>query len=274
MAYHFLANIPKIYPHSDYVPEALDALGLLGTSADTGYAKLYLDQAENFLDDSTTIDSARYYYQYIVDNFPRSKFHAQARFGLIWLTETYSSPGDSSVYYAYADFIDSFPSSTWADEAQKIIGQENVLDKKEKEEVADELSIWDERDDDFPGAFGDEDEDTTTAIDPLESVYVGPSGERISNITIEPVEIREEFEYPVEAYRVGWEGDLYFQIFLDFSGEVQDYILKIRSESEDINREASEAVASMVFDPLRVPQEQQEVWMVYRFEVRKPKHTR
>ena len=93
-------------------------------------------------------------------------------------------------------------------------------------------------------------------------------------ITIEPVEIREEFEYPVEAYRTGWEGDLYFQIFLDFSGEVVDYILKIRSESEDINREASEAVESMVFDPLRVPQEQQESWMVYKFQVRKPDHIR
>ncbi len=273
VAHQLLSDIPRIYPHSDYVPEALDALGLIGTSADTGYAKLYLDRAENFLDDSTMVDSVRFYYQYIADNFPRSKLYPQARFGLIWLTETYSSPGDSSVYYAYTDFIDSFPNSTWADEAQNRIGRVNVLDKKVEDE-ADTLSIWDDRDDDFPGAFGDEDEDTTKAVDPLEDVYVDPNGERISNIAIEPVEIREEFEYPVEAYRLGWEGDLYFQIFLDFSGEVVDYILKIRCESEDINREASEAVASMTFDPLRVPQEQQEAWMVYRFKVRKPEHIR
>ena len=118
------------------------------------------------------------------------------------------------------------------------------------------------------------DADTGVAVDPLTAVYIGPNGEKIANVPIEPVEIREEFVYPVEAYRLKWEGDLYFQIFLDFSGEVVDYILKIRSESEEINREASEAVESMVFDPLRIPQEQQEAWMVYKFGVRKPEHIR
>jgi len=264
------------YPHSDYAPQALEGLGLLGTAADTGYAKLYIDKAENFLVDDDNVDSARYYYQYVVDNFPNSDYSVQARFSLVWLTEEYSHPGDSSIYYAYVDIIDSYPESEWAREAEKKLGlEEKTASLREKLEEADtsktEQDIWEEE---FPGLAEESEEDTTETVDPIESVYIGPNGEQIYNAPIEPIEIREEFIYPVEAYRLEWEGDLYFQIFLDFSGEVVDYILKIRSESEDINREASEAVASMIFDPLRIPQEQQDQWMVYKFQVRKPDHLR
>ncbi|MEE8578169.1 MAG: tetratricopeptide repeat protein [candidate division Zixibacteria bacterium] len=262
--------------HSDYAPQALEGLGLLGTGADTGYAKLYLDKAEDFLADDDNVDSARYYYQYVADNFPKSKYYVQARFSLIWLTEEYNSPGDSSVYYAYADIVDSFPDTPWAREAEKKLGLEerrtSVRDQLEDVDTSKtEQELWEEE---FPGLAEESQEDTTETIDPIESVYFGPNGEQIYNTPIQPIEIREEFVYPVEAYRLEWEGDLYFQIFLDFSGEVVDYILKIRSESEDINREATEAVASMIFDPLRIPQEQQDKWMVYKFQVRKPDHLR
>ena len=137
--------------------------------------------------------------------------------------------------------------------------------------------------DEMPGrgdgdVFGVDDagfeEDTTLSRDPLLSVYIAPNGDSIYNCPIEPIEIREEFVYPVEAYSLLWEGDLYFQILLDFSGEVADFVLKIRSESEEINREASRAVESMVFDPLRIPQEQQGKYMVYKFQVRRPDHLR
>jgi len=264
------------YAHSDYAPQALEGLGLLGTPADTGYAKLYIDKAERFLVDENNVDSARHYYRYVTDNFQESEYYVQARFSLIWLTEEYESPGDSSVYWAYAYIIDSFPDSKWAREAEKKLGLEQKRTSvREQLETTDttkaEQDIWEEE---FPGLEEESEEDTTETVDPIESVYVGPNGERIANVPIEPVEIREEFVYPVEAYRLEWEGDLYFQIFLDFSGEVVDYILKIRSESEDINREASEAVASMIFDPLRIPQEQQDQWMVYKFQVRKPDHLR
>lgn len=264
------------YPHSDYVPDALEGLGLLGTVADTGYAWLYINRAEDFLTEEDNIDSARYYYQYVVDHFPDSRYYVQARFSLIWLTEEYANPGDSSVYFAYAEIVDSFPDSEWAKLAEEKIGLEQkkttIGDKlKTDDSTKTEEDIWEQE---FPGLADEAEEDTTEAVDPIESVYIGPNGEQIYNVPIEPVEIREEFVYPVEAYRLEWQGELYFQIFLDFSGEVVDYILKIRSESEDINREASEAVASMIFDPLRIPQEQQDQWMVYKFPVRIPDRLR
>ncbi len=266
-------QVPLLYPRSDYVPEALAELGLSGTEADTGYAKIYLDKAEAFLIDEDNVDSARFYYRLIADNFPDSRYNIQAKFSLIWLTETYDSPGDSSVFFAYTDFVDSFPGTDWAREAEirLAVGGPKVKSRQPKPEDAADR---DERiKDDITGEPEEEEEDEE-ALTPIEAVYVGPNGEEIKNVAIEPVEIREEFIYPVEAYRLGWEGDLYFQIFLDFSGEVTDYILKIRCESEEINREASKAVASMIFDPMRVPQEQQDSWMVYKFQVRKPDNLR
>ncbi|MFQ5454395.1 MAG: energy transducer TonB, partial [Candidatus Zixiibacteriota bacterium] len=127
--------------------------------------------------------------------------------------------------------------------------------------------------------FGDDrsgmlDEDTSTFVDPLEMVYIDPNGMKIPLLDDKPIEIKEEFIYPVESYRDEWEGDLYFQILLDFSGEVIDYILKIRSGDEYIDKEAEKTVASMIFDPLILREDQQGSWLVYKFKVRKPEHLR
>lgn len=274
ITYNYLRDVPRNYPGSDYIPEALEAIDLAGSKLDTGYAEIYLDKAEYFVVDDENIDSARYYYQYIVDNYPKSKYYAQAKFALIWLTENYDNPGDSSVYFAYSNLVDEFPGDFWAEQAEtRLSVKPSRLSKTER----DEEKARDVRDEGERRAVELTEEtgaDSTESVDPLTSVYMGPNGEKIANVPIEPVEIREEFVYPVEAYRLGWEGDLYFQIFLDFSGEVVDYILKIRSESDEINREASKAVESMIFDPLRIPQEQQDAWMVYKFQVRKPDHLR
>ncbi|UCE23608.1 MAG: tetratricopeptide repeat protein [Candidatus Zixiibacteriota bacterium] len=273
-AYQIMRDVPRLYPRSDYVPEALEALEFLGSKLDTGYAAVYLRRAEDFLVDEQNVDSARAYYQYIVDSFPDSRHYTQAQFSLIWLTEMYESTGDSSVYHAYSAFAEANPKSEWAKVAEQRMGVTRKVTTVVRKIGQDTTQVRRGRDDDgLLRDFADE-SDTSLAADPLESVYIGPNGERLRNVPVEPIEIREEFVYPVEAYRIGFEGDLYFQIFLDFSGEVVDYILKIRCDSEDINREASEAVASMIFDPLRIPQEQQETWMVYKFEVRKPEHIR
>ncbi len=265
------------YPHSDYAGQLIDLLGLKGTPADTGYAKVYLDKAENYVIADTLPDSARYYYQYVMDHYPDSKYYLQAKFSQIWLTENYLSPGDSSVVMAYTDFIDSFPQSPWADEARKRLSgtprrpqhqQQDTTNASQGQQLA--------QNGDEGAVEGDSTQtgDSTTYVDPLKALYIGPNGDSIKDMPLQPIQTLDSFIYPTEAYRSGWEGDLYFQIFLDFSGEVVDHILKIRSNNDAINEEASKAVASMTFDPLRIPPELQGQWFVYRFRVILPEHLR
>lgn len=267
------------YPHSDFVPQALEALDLIGTEADTGYAKYYLDKAEDFLVDDSLIDSAKYYYQYIVDNYPESNYYLQSRFALIWIDEEYNPPGDSTIIVAYNAFIDSFPTTQWAQEAKGRMDRSQLVrsGRRIEEDVPDTLpdgTIL--ADNTQPGgqygatASGAAGDSADAYLDPLEAIYIDPEGNKAITMPLEPTETRDQFEYPVEAYKDEFEGDIYFQIFLDFTGEVVDYIQKTRSGNDEIDREASEAVASMIFDPLRIPPETVGSWFVYKFKVRLP----
>lgn len=258
------------YPSSDRVPEVLDLLQLKGTPSDTGYAQLYLHKAENFLIDDNNKDSAKYYYQYVVDNYEESDLYLQARFALLWILEEYESPGDSSVFFAYNAFIDSFPSTHWANEAENIVRASKR--EKQREERAEALEADTLGENLLAGDYNDTTyvEGDDEYLDPMEALYIDPEGKKAYQMTNSPVETRREFVYPVEAWRSGWEGDLYFQILLDFSGEISDIILKIRSPHEAIDLEATETVETMVFDMLQIPQELAEVWWVYRYRVEKP----
>jgi TonB family protein len=264
----------KKYPRSDIIMESLETLELTDTETKKNYAKYYLDKAEYYIDDDFNYDSANYYYQYLVDNFPESQYYLQARFALIWIEAEYNPPGDSSIILAYEAFIDTFPNTSWADEALKITKSELTL--QEPLEDSDEFSdsrLADREDLDDVGKEKVTLFDTTY-MDPLEALYIDPEGNRAILIDEQPIEIKEPFEYPPEAFRQAWEGDIYFQILLDFSGEVTDYNLKIRSGIEDIDREASEAVESMTFDILRIEPEFINSWFVYKMVIKKPEHLR
>ena len=270
------------YPGSDYLPDAIEALGLKGTSADTGYAGYYLRRAEDFLVDSEEIDSAIFNYQYVVDNYPDSKYFLQATFSLIWLAETFQSPGDSSIYYAYQEFADSFPGTDWALLASRkvhsqrgtiIVQDESIEDTKKSREIDDVIDGQENL---------EEEEDYT---DPFASIYRGPSGDTLPLFTNEPILVNEPFIYPTEAYYLIWEGYLYFQIKLDFSGEVIDYKMMTNSESPELDRRAKAAVATSEFDQLDVSKIVSDLelteaaegggyWFVYKYRVILPDHLR
>lgn len=268
-----LRAVLEEYPQSDFISEALELLALLGTAADTGYAGVYIKKAEYYLIDEENIDSARACYTYVVDHFPDSKYYLQARFALIWLTETYESPGDSSVIFAYSEFVDSFPGSFWASEARKRTSYRPPAQAPPKE-AADSTE-----EEETEGVFASEgevigEEDTAAYIDPLEALYTAPDGERAIDLPshVKPIEVRYEFEYPTEAYAAAWEGNLNFHIKLDFTGEVTDYVLKTYSGIDEIDRRAEEAVASTIFDVSQLRPEDQGAWFLYKFKVKLPGH--
>jgi len=274
-----LRQVLEKFPRSDFIPEALEALGLIGTDADTGYAERYFRWAEDFLVDSAEYDSARYYYQFVADSFPDSKYFLQARFNTIWLTEMYQSPGDSSLIFAYEEFVDSFPGTPLAREAGNRLRAGTVSSRESR----DILDRGDEREDLAPSDTSARGGDTATGyIDPLVALYNGPEGERLTTIDDKPTEIEYPFEFPEEAFTMKEDGFfLYFHIKLDFSGKVIDNVLKIPSQYEEVNRLAILTVASMSFDPLEISQlislyDLQESsdgeghWMVYKYLVEKP----
>lgn len=262
------------YPKSDIIIESMEALKIADSDFKKKYPKYYLDKAEYFIDDNFNYDSARYYYQYLVDNFPESQYYLQARFALIWIESEYNSPGDSSIVQAYKAFVDTFPNTIWADEAIKITNKE--LSKKKFVEDVDEQpdSTIVAQDNSYADSILKATVFDSTYMDPMEALYIDPDGNKAILLDDKPIEIKEPFEYPPEAFRQAWEGDIYFQILLDFSGEVTDYNLKIRSGIAEIDREASEAVESMTFDILKIEPEFINSWFVYKMVIRKPEHLR
>ena len=284
-----LKTVVKEHPHSDFVPEALEALGLKGSAADTGYAAIHIDRAEDFLINGEQIDSAKAEYQYVVDNYPDSRYYLTARFALIWLTDTYQSPGDSSVYFAYRDFADSFPNSDLAPVARRQMGTRSTQPgataprRQEQRETEPGDSTVHPSDTTQQSV---REEDTGRFIDPMIALYRGPNGDTIVDLRLLPVETLIPFEFPPEVSTGNqYDWRLFFQLLIDFSGKVVDYSLKIPSGVEEIDRRAKETIGSMRFDAMAVSNRvvdagvsQQRTdegyWFVYQYAVTKPEYLR
>lgn len=266
-----LALVLERYSTSDYIPDALEAMGLTGTAADTGHAAAFMKLAERFLVDEENTDSARVYYQIIVDRFEDSQYYLQARFALIWMTETYENPGDSSVYLAYTEFADSFPGTEWSAEASKRTKYRPRRQVQPEDESIDSIRI-DGRD--YIAGEVYEGDSLVGYVDPEMAIYIDPDGGRVLDLdaNVRIIEVRLKFEYPTEAYGSRWQGDLAFQIQLDFSGEVVDLVQKTWSDVEEINIRAEETVRSTVFDAQLIPQEAIGSWFMYKLRITLPGH--
>jgi TolA-binding protein len=278
------------YPHSDFAPDALEALGLKGTAADTGYAALWVDRAENYLIHQDNPDSAMACYRYVVDNYPDSRYNVSSRFAQIWLKDNYRAPGDSSVYYEYKDFIDSFPGNEWAALAQKQIRSEAVAAPSQTPAAEGQNAPGGENAE-FAEEAGAEVENTAAAdtasayVDPMIALY-RRGNDTLVDLRLQPSETLIPFEFPQEA-AIGGQNDwkLYFQLLVDFSGRVVDYTLKIPTDIEELNKRVSETVKSMTFDAMDVSNRvvdagqtekktEEGYWFVYMYTVSKPEYLR
>ncbi|SYZ72414.1 conserved hypothetical protein [Candidatus Zixiibacteriota bacterium] len=259
-----LRKVLADYPRSDYTEEAISLLGLSGTRADTGYASYYYRQGEKFALDSATIDSARYYFQIVVDSFPRSKLNNQARFSLLWLTETYQSPSDSSLYYAYADFADSFPNTEYG----KIVDKKLIVKPKPQKQVSDTGNT------EAPIYAAADSSDTTTQqfVTPEERYYIDPDGNKIGRIDQDPIKVDREFKFPASAYSLKFSDNLYlyFQIKINPFGDVEDVRLMNPTSSDDLNEEATDIVRLSHFNTHIIPPELMNSWFVYKYTIVPP----
>lgn len=282
-----LNEMLRRYPHSDYVPDALEVLNLTKTEADTGYAEWYLHRAEDFLFDEENIDSARANYQVIIDNFVDSRFYIKAVFNQILLTELYQNPGDSTVFYAYQEFVDSFPGNEYAQVASQKIRTTPVSrfrsgDQEQEQDEDDEVFASDQQDDVSPSGLEVTGDYNTT----FQSLYQRPNGDTIVLLDLTPVDIIEPFEFPESAFSME---DLFVQMFfhvlLDFSGTVIESELKTPSKWDELNIRADRTVRSMTFNPadvstliatLALPEDEEGrgTWFVFKYIINKPEFVR
>jgi len=265
----------KEYPHSDFTPEVIDMLGLAGTVADTGYPEYYFEKAENFAFEKEMYDSAKYYYEYVSDSFPNSKFATKAKFASIWVEDEYANPGDSSVYYAYSEFIDSFPSTEYARVANQKINVPARPERREDNEP--DSSVYAIRDPrgreaDLEPRSDEQSDDRNEEnfMTPEERVYVDPDSNTIEQVEQGPYRCDLEFIYPASAYSTNFEGDLVFQLKLDAFGEIVDHRLMTPSPSQDLDVAVTEVVLNCHWDTGWMEPEEYNTWFVYKYSVRLP----
>jgi tetratricopeptide (TPR) repeat protein len=265
-----LRRVLKEYPRSDFVPEAIGMLGLAGTIADSGYAAQYYEKAERFIFDENNIDSAGYYYKLVADSFPRSSLNNRAKFALLWMKETYVSPGDSSLYYEYAYFADSFPNTEFGRAASdKLVVKPRIV--VEDEETGDTVVVQ----------LGEKkpEEDTTVQriLTPEEKYHIDPNGITVFEVQRNPNRFDKEFIYPPAAYGLEFEGELflYFQVKINPFGEVDEIRLMNPTPYEELDQEATETVMTAHWDNIAwIPPELMDSWWVYKYPVKRPSSLR
>jgi TonB family protein len=260
-----LRRVLKVYPRSDYIPEAIDLLGLSGTIADSGYAAKYYENGESFVFDHRDLDSARYYFGMIVDSFPRSELNTKARYALLWLAANFESPGDSSLYYEYAFFADSFPNTEYGRAAEREITVKPPRADNEGLKGVDTVSFNEFVQD---TAAGDSTETIPTT--PEERCQTDPDGNRIELVGHPPQRYDKEFIYPTAAYSEAFYGELCFQIKIDAFGDIADIRLVTPSPSEALNDEATETVRSCHFDTYWIPPELRDSWFAFKYNIELP----
>lgn len=262
-----LRSILKFYPRSDFIPEVINRLGLAGTIADSGYAASYYRRAEKFMFDSLSWDSARHYLNFIVDSLPDSDFNLQARYALIWLTEKYDHPGDSSIYFAYLDFADSFPDNEFTTEIRSLVRGRPRPQHAADGEGDTEDSLYAGELDENGQPIDNADGQTLTVE---EKYYIDPDGKPIYDASEVPIKVDREFRYPPAAYYLNFEGNMVLQIRIDAFGDVVDARLMNPSPSPELNDEVVETVLASHFSTAWIPPEFFDSYFVYKFFVKLP----
>lgn len=268
------------YPKSDYYPTALEARGLLGTAADSGYPASYFDIAERWLLDESNLDSALHYYQYIVDSFPRSNLAAKARFTTIWLEDQSQQSGDdSTIIFAYNDLAELYPDDEYGKLAGSIVSyipsaapvevEQDI--EQETETLADSLDPDTAAFDPFTDPSG-----IDTTLSPELRHYIGADGRVLRNAPSNPAQYQIlELIYPSTAGGMPDFFDLYYQVKIDFDGRVMDFILKNPTQYPELNSVYNEQVDNFVFDVGRFgPDGIGNGWFVYKYRITKPEYLR
>ncbi len=221
------------------------------------------------------LDSAYYYYQYIIDSFPMSDYSIQARYVLLYIYDNYLAPGDSSLIDLYGAFVDSFPETEYADAIAEEynIHPLNILKSKtqerEQEKEPEDSLFNDEEPEEIANAYSTSEQTSAESrfITDEEGNQLPPANEYY---------LREDvaFQYPIEAVAYNIQDKLYFKIRIDFSGEVAEVKLMNPTVSDELNDRIIRTIENTRFDVGRIPPEWYDTWFYYTKEVIMPREYR
>ena len=222
------------------------------------------------------LDSAYYYYRYIIDSFPMSDYSIQARYVLLYIYDEYLAPGDSSLIDLYGAFVDSFPETEYADAIAEEynIRPLNIPKRKtrereqEEEEPEDSLPFYEE-----PEAIADADS-TSEQVSRESKFITDEEGNQLPPANEYYLRENVAFEYPIEAVAYNIQDKLYFQIRIDFSGEVAEVKLMNPTVSDELNDRIIRTIENTRFDVGRIPPEWYDTWFYYTKEVVMPREYR
>ena len=223
------------------------------------------------------LDSAHYYYQYVVDSFPYSMYGVQARYVMLWMYDRYLSPGDSSLMAMYRTFVDSFPQSEYAQAIADEYGIRAVgvpqrpkpgQGQQQEETPADTAQFARENQPDTGNMA--QGMDTTSQ----ESKFITRDGKQLEPAKKYFMREAVTFDYPIDALAYNIEDKLYFQIRIDFSGKVVEAVLLNPTRSDKLNELILETVKQTEFDEGRIPAELYDSWFYYTYDVKIPSRLR
>ncbi len=237
------------YGTTDYAGAAIDRLGLSGTPADTGYPGAYYREAERLLFEEDKPESAKVVFAYVAEKFPQSIYAPKAAYAELLAAERAFSGGDSTLYFMFADFVDSFSTTQFASAAKEMMGM-GIAPRRERQRAV----IAEEDDDIYDStlaAIQAEQEDTTK--DP--TLPVAPKPKQ-----------KGTFVYPAsEVDQDPWRGTIVYKILIDFTGQIADHEVISQSYLADIDANAEQVIKDTYFDPDSIAPESLNMW--YRFEV-------
>ena len=224
----FYQKIWDQYPSSDYADLAWPFLGISQDSAKGLIPGYFFQEAERLLFEEGNIDSAKSFYDKIVQDFPESKYAPASQYALIWTQEQYDNPGDSTVILAYQELVEKYPDSEYANAARLKLGLQ--IPKKPKPQPQEEKPPATE--------------------EPADSLAQQEEEQQPMFPLAPKPEIEGRFVYPESEIESGIKGKVVLKIKIDnFNGKVYEAEIVNSLNNHYIDEAALQAALETVFEP-------------------------
>ncbi len=222
------------------------------------------------------LDSTKHYLRYVIDSFPHSRYNSQAQYVLLWTYDNYLATGDSVLSDLYADYVDSFPQTEYADliATKYKITPRRVFAKTQKQVDLEEEDQFQDAEDDTT-LVADQPIDTTSSETSAISAFITDGdGNQLPPAEEYFLLYERKFEYPIEALPYGIEGVFYFHVRINFDGQVEEFRMINPSPSDELNEVLEKVILQTRFDNGKMPPELYDHWFYFPFEVRIPQSMR